>query len=103
MATLPELLKTLVAVSGSDLHITTNTPPQVRIHGHLQPLDLPPLGPADTKALAYSLITTEQRERFEANHELDFSYGIPGLSRYRVNIYQQRSADPEKGGPTRGM
>jgi twitching motility protein PilT len=56
------------------------------------PLEYPPLTPDQTKALAYSLITTEQRERFEANHELDFSYGITGLSRYRVNVYQQKNA-----------
>jgi twitching motility protein PilT len=49
MATLPELLQTLVAHNGSDLHITTDTPPQIRVHGHMKRLDLPPLGPADTK------------------------------------------------------
>ena len=65
MATLPELLKTLVDNSGSDLHLTTNTPPQIRVHGKLQTLDLPPLGPAETKALAYSVLTDAQKKRFE--------------------------------------
>jgi twitching motility protein PilT len=78
--------------NASDLHITSGAAPTLRVHGHLVPLEYPPLTPDQTKALAYSLITTEQRERFEANHELDFSYGIPGLSRYRVNVYQQRGA-----------
>ena len=79
MATLPELLKTLVELSGSDLHLTTQTPPQIRVHGKLQTLDLPPLGPADTKALAYSVLTDAQKKRFEETLELDFSFGIRGL------------------------
>jgi twitching motility protein PilT len=65
MATLPELLKSLVDHNGSDLHITTNTPPQIRVHGHLRALDLPLLGPAETKALAYSVLTDAQKKRFE--------------------------------------
>src|SRR5918912_686356 len=92
MATLPELLKALVDNNGSDLHITTNTPPQIRIHGHLQPLDLPPLGPADTKQLVYSVLTDAQKKRFEETFELDFSFGIKGLSRFRCNVFNQRGA-----------
>ena len=63
MATLPELLQTLVENSGSDLHITTDSPPTIRVHGHMKRLDLPPLGPADTKALAYSVLTDQQKKR----------------------------------------
>src|SRR5688500_156466 len=92
MATLPELLRTLVEVSGSDLHITTNTPPQVRIHGHLQPLDLPPLTPSETKALAYSVLTDAQKKRFEESMELDFSFGIRDIARFRCNVFNQRGA-----------
>jgi twitching motility protein PilT len=92
MATLPELLKTLVDNSGSDLHITTNTPPQVRVHGQLQSLDLPPLGPAETKALAYSVLTDAQKKRFEETLELDFSFGIRGIARFRCNVFNQRGA-----------
>jgi twitching motility protein PilT len=92
MATLPELLKTLVDNSGSDLHITTNTPPQVRVHGRLQSLDLPPLGPAETKALAYSVLTDAQKKRFEETLELDFSFGIRGIARFRCNVFNQRGA-----------
>src|SRR6187455_3262836 len=92
MTTLPELLQMTVDHSGSDLHITTNTPPQIRVHGHLRPLDLPPLGPAETKALAYSVLTDAQKKRFEESLELDFSFGIRGLARFRCNVFNQRGA-----------
>src|SRR5215210_6589050 len=92
MANLPELLKTLVDVGGSDLHLTTQTPPQVRVHGKLQTLDLPPLGPAETKGLAYSVLTDAQKKRFEESLELDFSFGIRGLARFRCNVFNQRGA-----------
>ena len=78
MATLPELLKTTVEMDGSDLHITTNTPPQVRVHGQLQRLPLPELTPAETKQLVYSVLTDAQKKRFEETMELDFSFGIKG-------------------------
>jgi twitching motility protein PilT len=92
MATLPDLLNALVSLGGSDLHITTNTPPQVRVHGRLQTLDLPVLGPAETKALAYSVLTDAQKKRFEETLELDFSFGIRGLARFRCNVFNQRGA-----------
>src|SRR3954451_3107084 len=92
MATLPELLQTLVDVSGSDLHLTIQTPPQIRVHGKLQMLDLPPLGPAETKSLAYSVLTDAQKKRFEESMELDFSFGIRGLARFRCNVFSQRGA-----------
>jgi twitching motility protein PilT len=92
MATLPELLQTLVEYSGSDLHVTTQTPPQIRVHGKLQTLDLPPLGPAETKGLAYSVLTDAQKKRFEETLELDFSFGIRGLARFRCNVFNQRGA-----------
>jgi twitching motility protein PilT len=92
LATLPELLQTLVEHSGSDLHITTQTPPQIRVHGKLQTLDLPPLGPAETKGLAYSVLTDAQKKRFEETLELDFSFGIRGLARFRCNVFNQRGA-----------
>jgi len=92
LATLPELLNALVSLQGSDLHITTNTPPQVRVHGRLQTLDLPVLGPAETKALAYSVLTDAQKKRFEETLELDFSFGIRGLARFRCNVFNQRGA-----------
>jgi len=92
MATLPELLKTLVENEGSDLHIATNTPPQIRVHGHLRRLDSADLQPADTKQLVYSVLTDAQKKRFEESNELDFSFGIRGLARFRCNVFNQRGA-----------
>src|SRR5436305_7455632 len=91
-ASLSELLKTMLEMAGSDLHITTNSPPQVRVHGHLHPLDMPPLTPAETKQLAYSVLTDAQKHRFEENLELDFSFGLKGLPRFRGNLFNQRGA-----------
>ncbi|HYG98631.1 MAG TPA: type IV pilus twitching motility protein PilT [Terriglobales bacterium] len=91
-ASLSELLKRMMEMAGSDLHITTNSPPQVRVHGHLEPLDLPTLTPAETKQLAYSVMTDAQKHRFEENLELDFSFGLKGLARFRANVFNQRGA-----------
>src|SRR5439155_5174808 len=90
--TLPELLKKTVELEGSDLHITINTPPQVRVHGHLQRLEGADLTPSDTKALTYSVLTDSQKKRFEESLELDFSFGIKGLARFRCNLFNQRGA-----------
>jgi twitching motility protein PilT len=90
---LSDLLKRLIELGGSDLHLTTNTPPQVRVHGELRPLeDLKSLTSADTKQLAYSVLTDAQKHRFEENLELDFSFGVRGLSRFRANLFNQRGA-----------
>jgi twitching motility protein PilT len=91
--TLPELLKKMTEKGGSDLHLTTNSPPQVRVHGHLEAL--PGYGEmtaADTKRLAYSVLTDAQKHRFEENLELDLSFGLKGMSRFRANIFNQRGA-----------
>ncbi|HEY5610493.1 MAG TPA: type IV pilus twitching motility protein PilT [Thermoanaerobaculia bacterium] len=90
--TLHQLLKTMVERGGSDLHITTNSPPQIRIDGKLTPLDMPPLTAPETKQLAYSVLTDAQKHRFEENLELDISFGIKGLARFRANIFSQRGA-----------
>src|SRR5213075_3184477 len=89
---LSDLLKRMLEMSGSDLHITTNSPPQVRVHGHLVPLDLPQMTPAETKQLAYSVMTDSQKHRFEEHLELDFSFGLKGLARFRANVFNQRGA-----------
>jgi len=91
-ATLSDLLKKMLEMSGSDLHISTNSPPQVRVHGHLQPLDMPMLTPSETKQLAYSVLTDAQKHRFEEHLELDFSFGLKGLARFRGNLFNQRGA-----------
>src|SRR3989449_11356954 len=90
--TLPELLKKTVEMDGSDLHLTTNTPPQVRVHGHLQRLEGADLTPAETKQLAYSVLTDAQKKRFEEHLELDFSFGLKGLARFRCNLFNQRGS-----------
>src|SRR6476620_7085570 len=92
MPTLPELLKTTVEMDGSDLHLTTSTPPQVRVHGHLKRLAMAELTPTETKHLVDSVLTDTQKKRFEETSELDFSFGIKGLARFRCNVFNQRGA-----------
>ncbi|MDP3717222.1 MAG: type IV pilus twitching motility protein PilT [Acidobacteriota bacterium] len=92
MATLPDLLKKTVEISGSDLHLSIGSPPQVRVHGELQKLDHPELTASDTKALAYAVLTDAQKKRFEEMLELDFSFGIRGVARFRCNMFNQKGA-----------
>ena len=90
---LSELLHKLSELGGSDLHVTTGTPPLIRVHGEIRPLEgYRPLTSADTKQLAYSVLTDAQKHRFEENMELDFSFGVKGLSRFRANVFNQRGA-----------
>jgi twitching motility protein PilT len=91
--TLPDLLKKLTEMGGSDLHLSTHSAPQVRVHGHLSQLPgFGPLSPSDTKRLAYSVLTDAQKHRFEENLELDFSFGLKGMSRFRANLFNQKGA-----------
>jgi twitching motility protein PilT len=92
MASIYDLLKTMIERGASDLHITTASPPRLRVDGKLVPLDLPALSPAETKALCYSILTDSQKHKFEENNELDLSFGVKGLSRFRGNIFMQRGA-----------
>ncbi len=85
-----DLLEETIKLGASDLHLCANSPPVVRVDGEIKFLDYPPLKGEDTKRLIYSLLTDRQRVEFEENLELDFSISIPGLSRFRVNIHQQR-------------
>ncbi len=90
---LSELLRKLTELHGSDLHITTGSAPQIRVDGHLSPLEgYQSLTSTDTKQLAYSVLTDAQKHRFEEKLELDFSFGVKGLSRFRANIFNQRGA-----------
>src|SRR5438105_1978917 len=90
---LSELLHKLAELGGSDLHVTTGTPPLIRVHGEIRPLDgYRPLTSGETKQLAYSVLTDAQKHRFEENLELDFSFGVKGLSRFRANVFNQRGA-----------
>ena len=92
MANLHQLLKAMIEKGGSDLHITTSSPPQLRIDGKLHPLKMPPMSPPETKQLCYSILTDAQKHKFEEANELDLSFGVRGLSRFRANIFMQRGA-----------
>jgi twitching motility protein PilT len=89
---LHQLLRAVVEKGASDLHITTGTPPQLRIDGSLLPLKTPPLTPVDTKNLCYSVLSEEQKVAFERKNEIDLSFGVKGLARFRGNLFVQRGA-----------
>jgi twitching motility protein PilT len=89
---LHQLLKAMIEKGASDLHITTGTPPQLRIDGDLVPLKVPPLSPIDTKQLCYSILTDAQKHKFEEENELDLSFGVKSLARFRANLFMQRGA-----------
>jgi twitching motility protein PilT len=89
---LHQLLRAMIEKGASDMHITTGSPPLLRVDGAIVPLKLPPLAPVDTKQLCYSVLTEEQKIQFEKNKELDLSFGVKNLSRYRANIFMQRGA-----------
>jgi len=92
MANLHQLLKVMIEKGATDLHITSGSPPQLRIDGSLVPLKSPPLTAPETKQLCYSILTDSQKQKFEENNELDLSFGVKGLSRFRSNIFMQRGA-----------
>ncbi|MGA6993898.1 MAG: type IV pilus twitching motility protein PilT [Candidatus Deferrimicrobiaceae bacterium] len=92
MLNIHELLRAMYEKGASDLHITTGVPPTIRVDGRLVPLPAEPLSPQDTKRLCYSILTEAQKQRFEEEWELDLSFGVKGLSRFRANIYLQRGA-----------
>jgi twitching motility protein PilT len=92
VANLHQLLKAMVEKGASDLHITTGSPPQLRIDGELVPLKTAPLTPVETKQICYSILTDAQKHKFEEENELDLSFGVKGLSRFRSNIFMQRGA-----------
>jgi twitching motility protein PilT len=89
---LQQLLKTMVEYGGTDLHITVDSAPQVRIDGRMVPLKLPPLDAAQTRWLCYGIMTDQQKHRLEEDLEVDFSFGLQGVSRFRANVYNQRGA-----------
>jgi len=89
---LQQLLKTMVEYGGTDLHITTDTAPQVRIDGRMVPLKLPPLDAAQSRWLCYGVMTDQQKHRLEEDLEVDFSFGLQGVSRFRANVFNQRGA-----------
>jgi twitching motility protein PilT len=90
MASLPELLKVMIEKDASDLHLTVGSPPQIRVDGNLVGLHMEPLSPVETKQMCYSVLTEQQKKRFEEENELDLSFGIKDLSRFRGNMFVQR-------------
>jgi twitching motility protein PilT len=92
-ATMHDLLTIMIDRGASDLHITTGTHPMIRLHGKLMPLtEFDNLKPAETQRLAYSVLNEGQKQKFEEENELDLSFGIQGLARFRCNVYRQRGA-----------
>jgi twitching motility protein PilT len=92
MATLYDLLKSMIETGASDLHVSTGSPPRIRVNGKLNPLNDQPLTPAETKSLCYSILTDSQKHKFEEQNELDLSFGVKGLARFRANVFMQRGA-----------
>jgi twitching motility protein PilT len=88
---LQALLKTMLDKGASDLHITAGSAPRLRIDGDLVRLQTDPLGPVDTKQLCYSVMNDAQKLRFEEDLEIDFSFGIRNMARFRANVYMQQS------------
>ena len=89
---LTELLNKVGDMHGSDLHLTAGSAPRIRVHGEMLGLSLPVLKPPETKRLAYSVMTDDQKFRFEQALELDFSFGVKGLARFRANVFTQRGS-----------
>jgi twitching motility protein PilT len=87
-----EVLQQLVQRNASDLHLKVGRPPTLRLHGELVPLDQPALKPEDLKGLAEQLMTPRQVKEFTDNKECDFAIGVPGIGRFRCNVYQQRGS-----------
>ncbi|MGM0596421.1 MAG: type IV pilus twitching motility protein PilT [Myxococcota bacterium] len=90
--TLQQLLQAMIEQKASDLHITTGSAPQLRIDGRLIPLKTGKLSPQETKELIFQSLTKSQKERFINEREIDFSFGVPKIGRFRANVYHQRGA-----------
>ncbi len=85
-----EILKQVVERDASDLHLSVGVPPVIRVDGHLESLDYEPLNPNDARELVYSILTQDQRQKLETEWEVDLSYSLYGIARFRVNAYFQR-------------
>ncbi|PLX83820.1 MAG: type IV pili twitching motility protein PilT [Desulfuromonas sp.] len=92
MANMHQLLKAMIEKGASDLHISTGSPPQIRVDGQMTELGTEKMSPTDTKQLCYSVLADSQKRQFEEENELDLSFGVKGLSRFRGNIFMQRGA-----------
>jgi twitching motility protein PilT len=93
LTSIDELLEQMVGLDASDLHVTTNSPPVYRVRGEiLRAGGIDPLTPDDTRGLLYRILSSEQQKRFEIERQLDFAYSLPGVARFRVNVYYQRES-----------
>jgi twitching motility protein PilT len=89
---LKQVLQQMVQKSASDLHLKVGRPPTLRLHGELMPMESPPLRPEDLKTLAEQIMTPKQVKEFSEQKECDFAIGVPGIGRFRCNVYQQRGS-----------
>ena len=88
-----ELLSVMVEHNASDLHLAAGSPPVIRVNGRLQRVpELEKLAPEDTRTIVYRILSTEQQKLLETRRQIDFSYSIPGIARFRVNAYFQRTS-----------
>jgi twitching motility protein PilT len=92
MVNIQDFLQLMLEAGASDLHITQESPPLIRVHGELRPLAYPPLTATDTRTLCYSILTESQKKKFEEDSELDFSFAAAGVCRFRGNLYLQKGA-----------
>jgi twitching motility protein PilT len=93
MVEIKELLQEMLEQGASDLHIAVGTPPMLRVNGVLRPVDsIPNLSPSDAKEIIYTILNDDQIKEFEAEKELDMSFGVDNLSRFRVNVYRDRGS-----------
>src|SRR5579875_664671 len=87
------LLEHMVELGASDLHLTVGSAPAFRVRGHITPAaDTEPLTPDESRLALYGILTSEQQKQLELNRQLDFAYALPGVARFRVNVYYQREA-----------
>ncbi len=96
MLTLHQLLEEMIEKNASDLHLTANVPPQLRVDGEIVPTGYDPLSPEQCETLIYSVLRDDQRKRFEMSKELDLSFGVQGLSRFRVNVFSATRGDERR-------
>src|SRR5262249_46049698 len=91
-STIDELLHQVAARGASDLHVTVGSPPAVRVRGHLERLEGEPLDGNDLQQLLYRIMSSEQQKVLETKRQIDLAYSVPGLARFRVNVFYQREA-----------
>src|SRR6266487_6693152 len=93
VTSIDNLLELMVEHGASDLHVTVGSPPAYRVQGHiLRAEGYEPFAADDTRALLYRILSSEQQKHFELNRQLDFAYSMPGVARFRVNVYYQRES-----------